>query len=205
MFFKTEATAPNSDRVEESTSPTVLPFQAPGEIYAYVERLGHNASSWYRAKKQPKQRLSILLRCLSLFLLLAGGLSPLIPPGTYAVNGQAYGYLLLAAGGGLQLFDHLFGVSSAWMRYIVAAQEIEACLDRFRLEWYRARGADATTVQPVQSTELVSIASDAVLRINEIVRRETDEWRAEFRTNLVYLSRLSNHDRSPEAGKTASR
>jgi SMODS and SLOG-associating 2TM effector domain 2 len=178
----------------------MAPLETRSEVFTYVEMLGNEASSWYRTKKRPKQKWSISLRFLSLLFMLAGGLCPVVPPTSPLAGLHPYGYLLLAAGGGLHLFDRLFGISSAWMRYMVAAQEIDACLARFRIDWLRLSG---TGVMPSGdklddrslSEAMILEAAKVISQINEIVRRETDEWRTEFRTNLVHLSRLSIRDR----------
>jgi SMODS and SLOG-associating 2TM effector domain 2 len=177
------------------------------QIFTYVQVVGSRSSSWYRQKKRSRQIISVLVRLASLSLLLLGGLCPLIPLGLLTFNPQAYGYLLLAAGGGLLLFDRLFGISSSWMRYMIATQQIELTLELFRISWLKIqviqRGAGESEVDALP---FLSLASDTLLSIGEIVQSETREWTNEFQSNVAYLASMAESKRLlGEAKKDTSR
>jgi len=103
-------------------------------LYEYAITAAYKNINWYRTKKKLKQQLSHLIRCTALFLLILGSLCPLLPQEN-RFDVSRYGYVLLAAGGSLILFDKLFGLSSSWMRFMAAAEELEALLDVFRVDW----------------------------------------------------------------------
>jgi hypothetical protein len=100
--------------------------------YRDVENTAYKFAGWYRKHKAPRQIVSLWIRGMSLAFLLAGGLCPLIPLILFQMDMHPWGYFFLAFGGGLLLFDRLFGISSAWMRDISTAQQIEARFDAFR-------------------------------------------------------------------------
>jgi hypothetical protein len=168
--------------------------QSLQQVFAYVQGVGFRNSVWYRRKKRSRQILSLWLRFASLSLLLAGGLCPLVPLGLLSFNPQGYGYLLLAAGGGLLLFDRLFGISSAWMRYMIATQEIELILERFRFDWLKAQ-VNQRDVQQTDAIPFLSLASETVLSLANIVQRETLEWTSEFQSNVAYLASMADPKR----------
>src|SRR5690349_359137 len=100
-------------------------------IREYVENLATQLAGWYQAKIAWKRRISVTLRILSILLITAGGLVPLVKatwsPGTVAAVkfdlGQL-GYLLIGLGGGAIAFDRFFGFSSAWIRYVTTEMAI---------------------------------------------------------------------------------
>jgi hypothetical protein len=108
-----------------------------------------NQIIWYRRKKPAKRWVSVGLRVISLGFLILGGLAPFVPPslqayfdGTDSVLLLAFGsepakvgYLLLALGGGLYMFDKMFGMSSGWMRFMFAELELTARRNQFRMDW----------------------------------------------------------------------
>jgi hypothetical protein len=97
--------------------------------------------------------------------------------------------LLLAAGGGLVLFDKLFGVSSAWMRFMSTAQELEAQLDVFRVEWSAHAAVAPKREQPeVSADPRFELIAKFLINVHAAVGRETNEWRTEFNKSIVYFS-----------------
>jgi hypothetical protein len=161
-------------------------------LYCYVESIGRDNANWYRRKKAPRQVFSLWIRLLSLIFALAGGLCPLLPSNSPFPDAQRYGYLLLGVGGGLFLFDRLFGISSAWMRYMLAALEIEASMHSFNVQWIKARAAASTAGGTTNLEPFFMLATDALARIDGIVQRETAEWQGEFQASMVHLAHLGN-------------
>ena len=160
------------------------------DLYAHLIDHAGRAASWYRTKKRSKQIMSITIRLLALLSILIGGLCPLFPSGTQAETVRPFGYLLLGLGGGLLLYDKLFGFSSSWIRYMRAIQEIEASIDRFQIEWARLRASTDKT--PKHRAAIFKLSMDFVNSTNIIVRRETNEWQVEFQDNLLKLKAMAN-------------
>ena len=124
-----------------------------------------------------------LYSIFSLLFLFLGGLCPLLPrdvPALPAIDFQPWGYLLIGIGGGLMLFDRLFGISVSWMRFISASLEIEALLDEFRMRWLRAQLEAEEPQSPDTFQALIAAAADAIEGIHALSLLETRAWRAEF-------------------------
>jgi hypothetical protein len=168
------------------------------ELHAYVESFATDQSSWYKRNRVVRQVASLWIRFFSLLFLFFGGLCPLLPkniPGSPVQDFGPWGYVLIGIGGGLLLFDRLFGVSSSWMRFIWAAFEIEALLDEFRMRWIRIGttkpilgATDAKSPDTFQA--LITAAEEAINRIHAIVLLETSAWRSEFQGNIAHQMSL---------------
>ena len=162
-------------------------------VFLYVQSSGKAKSSWYRRKKGPRQLVSLYIRFASLVVIFLGGLCPLVPSDSLRFNPHPFGYLLLATGGGLFLFDKFFGVSSSWMRYMVAAQQIEAELERFAFEWLKVQASrtetDGSSFNPIP---LITLASNTLGQISAIVQHETLEWVGEFQNNQTQFSDMAS-------------
>ena len=99
---------------------------------------------------------------------------------------QPWGYLLIGIGGGLLLFDRLFGISAGWMRFIIAAFEIDALLDDFRMRWLKIplEAKDNEAIDTFRAH--IVAAEDAINGIHTIILQETGAWRSEFQRNITH-------------------
>jgi hypothetical protein len=161
-----------------------IPAPAPLRV-----RLSSNAKCGTTWDNGISLQLSVFLRCTALLLAIVGGLCPLLPEMS-KVDASRYGYILLAAGGGLLLFDKHFGLSSSWMRFMAAAQEIEALLDAFRVDWASEKSKLNTPAIPSGSDPRFQLIKDFLVNMHAIIERETNEWRAEFQKGVVHFETL---------------
>jgi hypothetical protein len=179
------------------------------QLHAYVESLAAEQSAWYMRNRVVRQVASLWIRFFSLLFLFLGGLCPLLPKDTLIAGSPVlpWGYVLIGIGGGLLLFDRLFGISSSWMRFIWTAFEIEALLDEFRILWMKSQleAEDAKSSETFQA--LVAAAEDTIKRIHMIVLLETSAWRAEFQSNIAQQMSLwkSQADSQGSAEGTSAR
>jgi hypothetical protein len=158
-------------------------------LYDYAVAAAGRNINWYRTKKKPTQRLCLFVRCAALFLAIVGGLCPLLPE-LGKIDASRYGYILLAAGGGLLLFDKLFGLSSSWMRFMAAAQEIEALVDAFRVDWASEKSKLNTPATTSDGDPRYQLIRDFLVNMHAIIERETNEWKAEFQKGVVHFETL---------------
>jgi hypothetical protein len=173
-------------------------------IYDYAINVALTNINWYRSKKKRKQFFSSALRCLALLLVLLGGICPLLPVDIKKDFGS-YGYFLLALGGGLLLFDRLFGLSSSWMRFMLAAQELEAHLDVFRVDWatQTARGiSHAGDTEEIDTR--YDLVKDFLINVHRTIERETNEWKAEFQKNIVHFETFTRQPNGRTGDKLPS-
>jgi conflict system pore-forming effector with SLATT domain len=166
---------------------------------AYIESQILERIKWYRAKKRPLQKSSKLIRFVSLATLLLGALCPLASGVISGVPSlDRLGYVFLGLSGGLLLFDKLFGVSAGWIRFISAAQSLEALLDGLRLDWATTgieQGAEADCTVLAKRAEILTTAAS---RFHAVIDQETKEWAAEFQNNLRELQQRASANASPK-------
>jgi hypothetical protein len=156
------------------------------QLHTYVESFAAEQADWYKSHCFIRQIASLWLRFFSLLFFFLGGLCPLLPKSIPHVGDpEPWGYALIGIGGGLLLFDRLFGISSSWMRFIWAFLEIEEQLDKFRMRWTRIQ-LEANDPQSHDTFRaLVSAAEDAVNGIHIRILLETAAWRTEFQGNIT--------------------
>src|SRR5260221_8691639 len=104
------------------------------QCFHYAEHLVDEKIGWYRSKKRSKQLYSKLLRAFAILFGVAGGICPVI--GTVGrADFAKTGYIFLGVAGGFVLFDKLFGISSGWMRFMMAASQLEYARDLLLIDW----------------------------------------------------------------------
>jgi len=183
-----------------------FPYTAPSELSdprnrqklladlrAYVESVAAEQIVWYKKSRVSRQIASLWIRFCSLLFLFLGGLCPLLPrdlPRSPVQDFEPWGYLLIGIGGGLLLFDRLFGISSSWMRFIWASFEIEALLDDFRISWLKILLEDKESDSLEALQPFLATADNTIKRIHAIVLQETSSWRTEFQTNIAHQMSL---------------
>jgi hypothetical protein len=166
-------------------------------VYEHAEAHAGRAIAWYFRKKAAKSVLSRGLRIAAIVLTTLGGLAPIVTSGglvnadTARVVGQA-GYVLLGLAAAAVALDRFFGYSSAWIRYIVASQNLQRALDVFRLDWAMATARLAGAPPPGDQVQLLlQRVKDFVVLVDTTVAEETQEWVVEFRSNLAEVERTA--------------
>jgi hypothetical protein len=153
----------------------------------WVETQAHRAVGWYLREKVPKARASRALRFAAIVFVTIGAGVPFV---AHLIDGIAieWGYLAFALAGAAMGFDRYFGVSSAWMRYLLAELKIQGILQRMRLDraaLHAKRGGSPITTDDVAAE--LALLSSAAQAIHAEVARETIAWAAEFQSNVAAL------------------
>ncbi|WFE31338.1 SLATT domain-containing protein [Micromonospora sp. WMMD975] len=165
------------------------------QLREWAEGHAEDSIAWYLRDKAVRRKISRVLRGCAILLAVAGGMVPLVSAARSASDGS-WGYVLLAVAGGCLAFDHFFGLSSAWMRDITAAQAIQRAVTEFRLDWAASAlpGADPAGSGAASSGMLrhrEALIRSLVMRTADLVEAETGEWLSEFRSNIGDLNRRS--------------
>lgn len=111
-----------------------------------------------------------------------------------------WGSLLLAGAGILVLLDRFWGCTSAWVRYVRAAQELSGALDAFRIDLESHKlFSDRGEPDAEQAQAMIERCRAFLVQVRSIVRKETDAWAAEFQNVLAQIEgatrqRLPNHN-----------
>jgi SMODS and SLOG-associating 2TM effector domain 2 len=178
------------------------PAQRLDELYRWVERRALETAAWYLANRVWKRRGAQALRAGAAAGAVLGAALPLLDLTGVADGAAPWAYLSLLVGVACVAGDRYFGVTSGWMRDVATAQAVGRRLQALQFDW--ASESVREVLGPTEGT--AGEAAErclAVLRrfsedVTELVRAETADWMAEFRTGSAPLAIQS-------AGATAPR
>jgi hypothetical protein len=147
---------------------------------------------WYERNRMWKRNASRFFRALSIIAVAVGTLCPLIDaayPSTSRIFGQ-WGYVAFALAAAFVGADRFFGLSSSWMRYMIARLELDRALKEFHFEWTRLT---AEIKDKPLSSERFEVCLKTIqtftLRVQDIIKRETEGWITEFQRSLAELEK----------------
>lgn len=166
--------------------------KALAELVGYATGEAERAIDWYYWKRRRAQRWGRGLRLGAILTSSAAGVTPLLSE-LIVENGRPaieplWAALLLAAAGILVLLDRFWGCTSAWVRYMQAAQEITEALDAFRMDWESHRLLwDGMEVDVEQAQATISRCESFLTHVRSVVRTETDTWATEFHKVLEQI------------------
>jgi hypothetical protein len=185
---------------------TPLERQAAVEsLRAWAEQEAEDAIEWYLEDKRLKRKGSRVIRGLMIVLATFGTVIPLAGAALES-DIQDWGYVVLAAAAGCKGFDYFFGLSSAWMRDIAAAQALRGELNEFRLAWSAELLRDVTE-EPEQTVidRRMNLINGFVGAIRRQLESETADWTVEFRAGLQQLQEQAVVPSQRATGTTAER
>lgn len=154
-------------------------------LYARTEQEALRTVAWYLAGRRRRRRLARLLRAGTALGAAAAAALPLLQlAGAGEAGGWGYPALLgavLCVGA-----DRHFGLTTGWMRDLATAQAVQRRLEALRYDWAAEQlrevlgPAEGTAGEAAERSLnlLRSFAED----LHELVRAETADWMAEFRT-----------------------
>jgi hypothetical protein len=146
-------------------------------------------AGWYMRGKKGRRIFGRSARVAAMVLATLAAAQPTIAEIYRSQNqiwfrpGIATIFALTAAA--LLLLDRFFGASTGWVRYMTAGLALNDLRDEFENAW-RLETATWAEQEPTvdQTKHSVSLLYGFILRVNEIVRTETEAWKAEFQSAL---------------------
>ncbi|MFI0716958.1 SLATT domain-containing protein [Streptomyces inhibens] len=155
-------------------------------LYLWTEQGALRAADWYLHDRLAKRRGARALRLGAAVGVAVSGALPLLDLAGVWEGGAPWGCLSLLLAAVCVGCDRYFGVTAGWMRDLATAQAIHRRLEALQFDWASENAREV--LGPTEGT-----AGDAaerclgVLRrfnedIGELVRAETADWIAEFRT-----------------------
>ena len=100
------------------------------------------------------------------------------------------GYVMLAAAGGLVVFDQFFDVSGSWIRFRQAQARLEVLLAQFRYDWAALLATQGGAVSDnVVIAAYVQVLRNFVVGVEEAAEIETREWATQFRARIEAFDR----------------
>lgn len=160
----------------------------------------NDSISWYTKNAKTRGRESRILRVA---MIITGGLTVILPLLTtvdwmtpFRVIGHVFSYTcissiptlhtapwlgsLAAACTGLMLaYEKYYGHSEAWMRFIVAEQELRHLANRFSLNWL------ALKQQSAENSQFIKELQDIENAHSTIEKNETNKWVGSFKNALT--------------------
>jgi len=155
-----------------------------------VDNKAQETIDWYFKQKKSQSFASKALRVIAILLVLVGGLSPILQ--CLGLVDSLYGYIALAIAAACIAFDKFMGFSTAWMRYMTTAFNLQTALAEFRSDWL-LMWAEVKNDSPTeeQQKRLLSRIKEFYTKINTAIERETQLWVNEFQSNLAQLQRTT--------------
>ena len=178
-------------RIEEF-DPTIDITTQLNQLRQHVEDRAVEAINWYLKRKASKSFWSRGLRFLAILFTTLGGLipvsTPLLP---YDFMGQL-GYVMLALAAACIGFDHFFGLSTGWMRFMVTEMSLQQVLAEFQMDWQLlwAKVEDGKPTAEQQQMLLQRLKTFRLQIIKEMTQ-EMQAWVAEFQSNLALLEKTT--------------
>ena len=156
-------------------------------VFEYATQQADGASQWYLSKKGPAKWGGWFLRGAAIMATAVAGVIPILgsmyPAGEGLHVHPGWASIAVAAAVLLVAWDKLLGFTSAWVRFILAAQEIKTGLEAFRFDWQLAKLRWSLKKEKVEDVPaLLELAKAFVVKVQDIVGHETQEWAAEFQS-----------------------
>ncbi|MET9292763.1 SLATT domain-containing protein [Streptomyces sp. NPDC003077] len=159
------------------------------EVYRWVEAGALRAIDWYLRDRVAKRRAARALRIGAAAGVAVGALLPLFALTGVLPSGATWGYLALLAAAVCVGSDRFFGVTAGWMRDVATAQALQQRLETLQFDW--ASESVREVLGPTEGTasEAAERCLGVLRRFNEdvaeLVRNETADWMAQFRTGTA--------------------
>lgn len=160
----------------------------------YVEAEAQKSINWYWRNKRAKSFFSRWIQFFAVVLTSAGALFPII--GRLAdqkwMSDSLWASLFVGLAAALLALDKAFGFSSGWVRYVMAATNIRAALEAFRMDWIIQSAKVLPNPTPEQLETLLKTAREFRVSIEALVAQETKDWVSEFQSNMAQMEKDIN-------------
>lgn len=186
--------------LEELDWGTAQRSESLSVVFRHAVDYAASAEEWYTTKRRTKRNGGRVLRVGAILLGTAAAVLPIlsqiftdddkpaIAPGWAAVA--------LAAAAALIAFDHYFGFSAGWTRFMAAELHVTRLRHDFEYDWQAVRAAATSPPSDDDVAALLARARAFVLAVDDVIAEETGAWITEFRTNLERVEQsLARSDR----------
>ncbi len=142
---------------------------------------------WYLRRKGSKKVLAQIFRSLAIIFTTVATVGLIVTamhagePWAKIVGTVSSALLVVAAG--LTAYDHFFGFSSSWVRYILVELSLQEALDRFQVELNRLSMKENQCSDEILEAKMEEIRK-TYLFLDSQLRAEAHQWATEFRIHL---------------------
>lgn len=173
-------------------------------VYEDALKEAETTITWYLDRKNAARWWAQLIRWFGITGVALGALMPI---GLTMYNDWAekdlptlLTTLVLGLAAALLSFDHYYGFSSAWIRYVRTAQRIREALETFRFDWELERiGLVQAPPDAVKVQRFLGLAKSFRLGVLREVQHETEQWAQEFQKSMEGLQKVVTERRLSEA------
>lgn len=166
------------------------------QLCKYVTGEANEAINWYERRRAWKKRGARFFRVGAILATAVAGVIPILSEIFKASPGWpiSAGWASIAVAGALLLItlDRFAGFTSAWVRYLLAGQELGQILEAFRMEWEEEKlawGGPQPTLE--QTKVMVAKCKAFLIRVHALIREETLEWAVEFENVVRQIDRAA--------------
>lgn len=159
-------------------------------IYKRAEEHAVNAINWYLASRRSKKRWAQWLRLGAIFFTAVAGILPILSQifmtsRCSLLTEPAWASVALGLAALLVGIDRFFGYSTAWMRFISTEHQIRQILHEFQIDVEAEQALwEGKPPNPEQLQKALSRCRAFLIQVDELIRKETDQWLAEFQNTL---------------------
>jgi len=149
---------------------------------AYVEAEALQSMDWYWRSKRTVRLLASGLQYARVLLMAAAAILPVVGQlaGNALLGNALLASLLVGAAAALQAGDKHLGISSAWVRYVMAATRIRKALDEFRIDWMLLLARTGPSPTARQAEAFLQLARKFHASVEGLVTEDTQAWAAGF-------------------------
>jgi membrane-anchored glycerophosphoryl diester phosphodiesterase (GDPDase) len=165
-------------------------------LYKFVKGRVTEAIKWYLKSKKSKKRCAILLRVISILLVSAAALIPILSQVILDKKGEqiiapAWASVALVLAGVFVALDRFLGHSSSWIRYISTELRLQTLLDKFQVEWQCERSRwKETGPEDEQIQTMCAKAKEFIQQADKLILEETNTWIVEFQSAIKQIDAL---------------
>jgi SMODS and SLOG-associating 2TM effector domain 2 len=158
------------------------------KVYEHARGFASDGEQWYAAHRRDKRRWARILRVAAILLGTVAAVIPILSE-IYTTSGKpavspAWSAVALAVAAGLVALDRYFGFSAGWIRYMGTEFELTRLRHGFTFDWETAMAKAGSPPDPDEALELLELARQLVLKVDELVIDETKLWTTEFKAGL---------------------
>ncbi|MCP4697508.1 MAG: SLATT domain-containing protein [Gammaproteobacteria bacterium] len=160
--------------------------QSLDDLFIYVTKRADKAINWYYKKRKWMRFMGYILRYAAITATAVAGIIPVL--GTiYRENSlidPAWSAIAIAIAALMVAMDKLGGFTSAWVRYVLAAQELDHIEENFRFRWEIENFKLKASLNEEEILRMIGECREFLSQVHEIIHEETEKWVMEFRTAL---------------------
>jgi hypothetical protein len=153
---------------------------------AYVEAEALQSMGWYWRSKRSVRLLASGLQYVRVLLMALAAIIPIVGQltGSPLLSNALLASLLVGTAAALQAADKHLGISTAWVRYVLAATQIRKALEEFRMDWILLLAKTGPNPAARQAEAFLQLAKKFRVTVEALVSQDTQAWATEFQSNL---------------------